>query len=173
MTARARALGGWLLSSGLLAQLASCGSAPSSPSEVDVRGVWGGTPASWQWSATALADGSSWKTAACAGRLDIRSQTGDAFQGSYTLDCPSGRTSQGTISGTVASTGAVAFRLTTQQGWVPGFIPEWFGPACVVAPGPDAYEGTVSGGLIDVRRVQTLDCPAGRQISTIAFVGSR
>jgi hypothetical protein len=161
----------------LVALLSSVVISCSSPSEPtapppDLRGVFAGPAVSWRWS-DAINEMSG-RTSGCAGRIEITSQSGASFEGRYSIDCSGEGTSAGVVeSGMVGSSGTVSFRLREQQGWAPGLLPGWYNPPCATTVDSRSYEGTFRDGSLDVRRVLTLECLAGRVVVTARFLGSR
>ena len=158
----------------LVALVTSCGS-PSAPTEEpDVRGFWGGTPSSWNWSDSYTYSPGTSRTAACSGALEITSQDGGSFGGRYAIDCPaSGRSSGAVFDGHINPNGQLLFRLRADEGWGPGLLPGWFDPPCRLSADPETYEGSVVNGSIAARRVQMLDCSSGRVLVTAGFQGVR
>lgn len=160
---------------GFAALLTACGSKMSGPTAVakDLRGSWGGTPQAWRWSDASNDFGETSRTAACTGTLDITSQDGSSFAGTYAIDCTGsgGHSSGSVLDGQVDASGVLSFRLRADDGWSPAFIPGWFGPACQVSGDP-AYQGSVANDSIDVRRVESLDCALSHQVVS-SFTGAK
>ena len=103
----------------LAALVASCGS-PSGPTEVpDFRGSWGSV-SPWRWtnSATSAPDNQgTWTSAGCDGVIEITSQNGSAFAGTYRIDClSSGRSSGAVLDGQLGPNGGISFRLSAAAG---------------------------------------------------------
>jgi hypothetical protein len=155
---------------------ASC-SSPSGPTAQppDARGVWssGGTR-TWGWSLTSVAAPSSWESSGCEGSLTITEQDGGSFGGRYAITCSGAGLSSGALlDGRVGGDGQLSFRLRADEGWAPGLLPDRFNPPCPVASDPGVYEGTLAGGVLSVRRLQSLDCTVGRVHITASFHGTR
>src|SRR6266850_1142183 len=87
----------------LVALVASCGSPPGPTEEPDLRGSCGGTPSSWRWGDIYTYSPEISRTAACGGALEITSQNGNSFGGTYVIDCPAvGRSSGAVLDGQIS-----------------------------------------------------------------------
>ena len=161
----------------LVVLVVSCGGSPSSPSVAappDVRGSWAGFPAlrAWEWTQTypAAPTGSTTSTS-CPGAIEITSQSGNAFAGRFSVECPAGRSAGLVQDGNVTGTGRISFRLAVQEGPEPGVPAIWAFATCRVTD-PQTYEGSLtSATTMSANRIQFMDCPQGRVQLTAAFSG--
>ena len=160
----------------LAALVASCGS-PAAPTEVpDFRGSWGSV-FPWRWTASptnAPDNQGSFSSTGCDGVIEITSQNGSAFAGTYRIDClSSGRSSGAVLDGQLGPNSGISFRLSATEGFDPGVLPGSVTPPCVPGTDSGTYMGSVVGGAISVRRLQTLQCLTGGVQVTAAFSGVR